>query len=107
MGSFPQQINREIVKVQRVVATEGELQLKSLIEEHFKKTGSEKAEKILNNWDEEVSKFWQVYPPSEAESVFVKEVVKVDQMSVSKRHQMLLYASYLSVVNFLKSKHNV
>jgi len=83
-NSFKQQVNREIVKVQRVTTTDGELQLKTLIENHFEKTGSEKAEKILNNWDEEVSRFWQIYPPSEAESSYVKSTELFDEMDVIK-----------------------
>jgi len=83
-NKFEQQLNREIVKVQRVKSTDGQLQLKNMIQSHFEKTGSEKAEKILNNWDEELPTFWQVYPPSEAESSVVKEVETVDQMTISK-----------------------
>lgn len=84
INSFEQQVNREIVKVQRVKAADGQSQLKALIESHFEKTGSEKAEKILSNWDEELSNFWQVYPPSEADSSIVKEAELVDQMNISK-----------------------
>ena len=71
-GSFQDNVNMEIVKVQRVQTAEGEAQLKHMIERHYEKTGSEKAEEILNNWDEELGKFWQVYPPSEAETKIVK-----------------------------------
>merc|ERR1712232_1180258 len=37
-GTFPQQINREIVKTQNVVTTDGEAQLKHMIERHFELT---------------------------------------------------------------------
>ncbi|MBD3880876.1 glutamate synthase subunit alpha [Phormidium tenue FACHB-886] len=67
-GSFPTKVNPEIVKVQRVVAPAGEQQLKELIEAHTERTGSEKAKTILANWTEYLPKFWQVVPPSEAES---------------------------------------
>jgi len=83
-NSFQEQVNGEIVKVQRVVTPEGEAQLKNIVERHFEKTGSERAEEILNNWDQELSKFWQVYPPSEANTSVVKEVdVLIDQLRVS------------------------
>lgn len=59
-NSFEERVNPEIVKVQRVVTNEGNTQLKSIVQRHFEVTGSEKAEAILNNWDEEVTKFWQV-----------------------------------------------
>jgi len=84
-NSFEQQVNREIVKVQRVKTSDGELQLKTLIENHFEKTGSEKAEKILNNWDEEVSRFWQIYPPSESESSVVLATGIIDEMDAIKQ----------------------
>lgn len=79
--TFLDKINREIVKVQRLSTAEGEAQLKHMIERHYQLTGSERADEILSNWDEEKSKFWQIYPPSEAYTPMVKEqdeVVVVD-----------------------------
>jgi glutamate synthase (ferredoxin) len=70
-NSFEENVNNEIVKVQRVITTEGEAQLKYMIERHYEKTGSEKAEDILNNWEGEIGKFWQVYPPSESKTPLV------------------------------------
>jgi glutamate synthase (ferredoxin) len=67
-----ERLNKEIVKTQKVSSNEGKIQLKHIIERHFELTGSEKAESILNNWDEEVEKFVQVFPPSESKSPFVK-----------------------------------
>lgn len=67
-GSFPTRVNPEIVKVQRVITEAGEQHLKSLIEAHADRTGSEKAKQILANWSEYKGKFWQVVPPSEADS---------------------------------------
>ena len=42
-----------------------------MIERHFELTGSEKADEILGNWEEEKGKFWQVYPPSESKTAVV------------------------------------
>ena len=67
-GSFPAHVNGEIVKVQRVCTAAGEAQLKELIEAQRDRTGSKKAEKILANWSEYLPKFWQLVPPSEANS---------------------------------------
>jgi len=58
--SLEERINLEIVKTQRILTVEADMQLKNIIQRHFELTGSEKAESILNNWDEEVKKFWQV-----------------------------------------------
>ncbi|MEO1523229.1 MAG: glutamate synthase subunit alpha, partial [Cyanobacteria bacterium J06633_2] len=65
-GSFPDKVNREIVKIQRVSTAAGESQLKSLIEAHLERTNSAKAKDILDHWSTSLSKFWQVVPPSEA-----------------------------------------
>ncbi|NEP19015.1 MAG: glutamate synthase subunit alpha, partial [Leptolyngbya sp. SIO4C1] len=67
-GDFPTRVNPEIVKVQRVITEAGAQQLKSLIEAHAERTGSQKAQTILANWETYLPKFWQVVPPSEAES---------------------------------------
>lgn len=67
-GSFPTKVNPEIVKVQRVVTPAGEQQLKTLIEAHLERTGSPKAKQILDRWSETLPQFWQVVPPSEADS---------------------------------------
>ncbi|MBD2068577.1 glutamate synthase subunit alpha [Leptolyngbya sp. FACHB-671] len=67
-GSFPEKVNPEIVKLQRVQTPAGEQQLKDLIAAHGDRTGSQKAAHILNNWSEFLPKFWQVVPPSEADS---------------------------------------
>ena len=72
-----ERLNKEIVKAQKIVSNEGEAQLKHMIERHFEKTGSEKAEAILNNWDAEVGNFIQIYPPSEANSPFVKTLENI------------------------------
>lgn len=74
-GSFPAKVNPEIVKFQRVIAPAGEQQLKELIQDHAELTGSPKAKLILANWSEYLSKFWQVVPPSEANSPEVNPTV--------------------------------
>ncbi|KAI8562483.1 hypothetical protein RHMOL_Rhmol03G0039900 [Rhododendron molle] len=61
-------VNKEIVKVQRVVAPVGQMQLKSLIEEHVAKTGSSKGSSILKEWDRYLPLFWQFVPPSEEDT---------------------------------------
>nr|GEU60165.1 ferredoxin-dependent glutamate synthase, chloroplastic [Tanacetum cinerariifolium] len=61
-------INKEIVKIQRVVAPVGQMQLKTLIEAHVEKTGSTKGATILNEWDKYLPLFWQLVPPSEEDT---------------------------------------
>ena len=66
--SLSTKINPEIVKLQRICTAAGETQLKGLIESHYQRTGSEKAKLILADWQAYLGKFWQVVPPSEADS---------------------------------------
>ncbi len=67
-GSFPEKVNPEIVKIQHIVSEAGKQQLKAMITAHVEKTGSHKGQDILINWDSYLGKFWQVVPPSEADS---------------------------------------
>ena len=67
-ASFSAKVNREIVKIQRVISPAGEQQLKDLIESFVERTGSAKGQQILSNWSEYLPQFWQVVPPSEANS---------------------------------------
>jgi glutamate synthase (ferredoxin) len=76
-GNFEKRVNREIVKVQKIVTPEGEAQLKTMIERHYELTGSERADDILSNWEEEKNKFFQIYPPSEAKNPAVREDVEI------------------------------
>lgn len=76
-GKFEKLVNNEIVKVQKLATPEGEAQLKSMIERHYQLTGSERADDILSNWEEEKTKFFQIYPPSEANSPLVRGDVEV------------------------------
>jgi glutamate synthase (ferredoxin) len=64
-GDFPAKVNGEIVRIQRVQTAAAEAQLKSLIQEHYRRTHSPKAERILQNWESYLPLFWQVIPPSE------------------------------------------
>jgi glutamate synthase (ferredoxin) len=67
-GNFPDLVNHAIVKVQRVVSDVGRQQLYDLIKTHERRTGSPKAQEIIANWAEYLPKFWQLVPPSEADS---------------------------------------
>jgi len=87
-NDFEAKLNKEIVKMQRVVTPEGEAQLKTIIERHAKKTGSPKATRIIENWDDELKKFWQVYPPSEAKSPLVRDAISEELLRVSARAPM-------------------
>lgn len=63
--SFRELVNPEIVKIQKVITEAGAKQLQELIKTHAERTGSVKAKKILQHWQEFLTKFWQLVPPSE------------------------------------------
>ncbi|MBE9077821.1 glutamate synthase subunit alpha [Romeria aff. gracilis LEGE 07310] len=81
-GDFPTRVNPEIVKVQRVTSEAGEQQLKRLISAHAERTGSQKAAEILDRWAEYLPKFWQVVPPSEADSPEAETVETAEMAGV-------------------------
>jgi glutamate synthase domain-containing protein 3 len=61
-GQFPIHCNQSIVDLLPVKEEEDIMELKNLIEEHKKLTGSTLAEKILNEWEAMLPKFVKVYP---------------------------------------------
>jgi len=71
--AFSDSVNLAGVSVQRVVTSHGRDFLKQLVTKHHEETGSAKAKRLLDNWDEEVTKFWLVVPPSEKANPSVAE----------------------------------
>jgi len=65
-GSFPTKVNPEIVQIQRVQTEVGKRQLYDLIKTYAERTGSSKAQAVLDQWSDSLGQFWQVVPPSEA-----------------------------------------
>jgi len=73
-GNLLPKVNNEIVAVQPVTTYEGEQQLKDILKMHMDKTGSKKAELILNAWADFLPLFVQIVPPSEKESALTNTV---------------------------------
>ena len=67
-NTFADKVNPEIVKIQRVESKAGAKQLQEMIQQHVARTGSAKGKTILQDWDNYLGQFWQVVPPSEADS---------------------------------------
>ncbi len=61
-NNFENNINTEHVYYQRIASSFWEKKCRSLVEEHFRETGSSFAEDLLIHWDLEVDKFWQIIP---------------------------------------------
>ncbi len=68
MGDFAPKVNPEIVKIQRVTSPAAARQLRDLITAYQERTGSRKAQAILSQWADYLPQFWQVVPPSEADT---------------------------------------
>ena len=67
-NTFESKVNGEIVVMQRICTAAGEKQCKDLIAEHVKKTGSRKGKAVLADWANMKGQFWQIVPPSEAQT---------------------------------------
>ena len=91
--NLPSRINSD-VNVQRVNDI-GAAQLKELIEDHVKATGSKKGQAVLDDWDNYLPKFWHVYPSSEANAPEVSGVrprrrrrrVETRRMAAARAHR--------------------
>jgi glutamate synthase (NADPH/NADH) large chain/glutamate synthase (ferredoxin) len=59
---LPSRYNSEMVKLERVMGLDDLEQLYALIQEHFEKTGSPRAQQILDTWDYYRTLFWKVAP---------------------------------------------
>ena len=66
--NYPRPVNSEKVNLGRVNSETGGKQLRSKIEAHARHTGSGKASDILTDWETYMPQFWQVVPPSEADT---------------------------------------
>ena len=79
---LPAKVNGEIVKMQRVDSKAGQALLKEMISSHVERTGSAKGQAILDNFAEELPRFWQLVPPSEANTPeATDDVVVVEETS--------------------------
>ncbi len=61
-GEFPTQLNDELVQASRLMDAEELALVFELVREHFEKTGSRRAEAILDLWDVYRGQFWKVAP---------------------------------------------
>jgi len=60
--TFMERVNPASLEVLRIGTAHWEAELKSLVEAHAAATDSALAARLLNEWDVEVGKFWQVVP---------------------------------------------
>lgn len=60
--TFERRYNPELIAVQRLQGNANEVLLKHLIQEHLDKTGSQRARRLLEDWEAQRQLFWQVAP---------------------------------------------
>lgn len=61
-GAFDNRCNLEMVDLELVKLPKEVAELRGMIKKHIKYTGSPKARKILDNWDDELGAFIKVFP---------------------------------------------
>ena len=100
-GDLPARMNHDLVEMQPVEHAEDVELLKTMIERHYERTGSRRAQELLGDWEDVVPKFRKVAP---------REVPgQADPMS-EVRHQLSSLREEVGVVDEsvpLKASHNV
>ena len=61
-GKFPIHCNKEMVDLDPLVLEEDVEEVRGMLQKHIEKTGSERAQYVLDNWDTLQAKFIKVYP---------------------------------------------
>ena len=61
-GRFEEHINPDTIVWQRVASAHWEHVLRGLVEEHRKESSSAFAGQLLDQWERELGRFWQVVP---------------------------------------------
>jgi glutamate synthase domain-containing protein 3 len=61
-GTFPNRLNRELVRSDPVSAPDEIAALKTMIQRHRELTGSKRALEILEDWSSQLERFWRVAP---------------------------------------------
>ena len=60
--SFTHHVNRDTVRYQRIETEYWENVVRRLVIQHVRETQSRFAERLLNNWERELGRFWQIVP---------------------------------------------
>jgi glutamate synthase (NADPH/NADH) large chain len=68
-GTFEKNVNRGMVRVDSLTDERDQRVVRRLVETHLHYTGSAKAERVLENWDEAVDQFRKVMPEAFARQV--------------------------------------
>jgi glutamate synthase (ferredoxin) len=80
-GDFESRCNKSLVLIEEMVNDEDKAELKTMIENHLKYTGSKRAKELLDNWDKEVGNFLKVIPKAYKE--MMDEIKKCKQSGMN------------------------
>ena len=61
-GDLPSRLNHDLVEIQPVTHAEDIELLKVMIERHYERTGSRRAQELLNDWEQALPKFRKIAP---------------------------------------------
>ena len=61
-GDLPSRVNHDLVEIQPVAQADDMELLKTMIERHYERTGSRRAQELLGAWEEALPKFQKVVP---------------------------------------------
>jgi glutamate synthase (NADPH/NADH) large chain len=77
--SFMQRVNKETLTISRLGSNQWADKLRALVEEHVGSTQSRFAERLLNDWDRQIDKFWHVVPNELAALIAREEAERAAQ----------------------------
>ena len=89
-----EELNKELVSLEEVTEKYDVLELKNLIEEHAKATGSEKAKRILENFADYLPKFKRIMPHDYAK---MRQAILSMEEKGMKTEEAEIEAFYLTV----------
>ena len=71
-NNLEKKVNTEIVSIYKIHNKHQELMLSKIISDYYNNTGSLKASRILQNWNESMKLFKIIVPPSEEDLLEIK-----------------------------------
>ncbi len=91
-SSLYKNLNRELVLMEQIENKADRIELKTLLENHVKYTGSVKARKILENYEEELLKFKKIIPADYKKLITVTGMYEEQGMSHEQAQIEAFYA---------------
>jgi glutamate synthase (ferredoxin) len=97
-GDFADRCNKELILLEDMTDARDIAELKEMIENHLKYTGSARAKYLLDNWDTEVKNFVKVIPKAYKE--MITEIEKCREQGMSEEDAILDAFRVVSGSNF-------